>query len=538
MAVIPSNKQNNRVQSGAPIELVNPNDGRRMGEAIAGAGRAVHNFAGQIDEYVQRKNQVDLALYKAELEQRANLKAQEGEVFAKTNPEAPRDGSKAQDDFTQVFGSLREEVQDDDDDKRRAVGLDVVNSVEKQYRNKLVTYQIDRHNSHILEKSNDILNAMSLRVQSSPSEVSKVLQEFDALAKQMPFEGKSGESYMQAGRRSIVTGAIESFAQQGHYQTAKEILNGTSAGSFFSTEERVKLTKDLDARMIRDSNYKWTSEQRALKKLKQEREEMQDKAEAELFTKMVDAASPKEQQEVLELAEEAFKNQLLSRSSYNALLTDQAKVSQTRSRELKSQFMVQSLKGKSLSELKPQILAQMETGELSANDGFGLIRTLGAQAKKESADPEYKQQKALARDYVKAALKPSNMMSTFTIMNGGRENQQAVEIQERMLELESQGKKPMDAARLAVAETIGLHSFASSPDPEINKLNDDPLALQNYGVQVAKKIRELRAQGKYDKNVQKKMDRTLSEIAARIEALKQKRLYEELTRMDAKKAAK
>jgi hypothetical protein len=102
MAKIPSFNPSNRLEL-APTQTVNPRAARRKGEALQGLSQGVTQFTANLDQYLEKKKQVDDALALAKMNQQFHEAAIKGEEFAKTNPDGARDGSTVQKDFGAVY---------------------------------------------------------------------------------------------------------------------------------------------------------------------------------------------------------------------------------------------------------------------------------------------------------------------------------------------------------------------------------------------------------------------------------------------------
>ena len=347
----------------------------------------------------------------------------------------------------------------------------------------------------------------------------------------MPFGGKNAEKMSRSGRREIVTAAVEGYAERGDFQGTSEIINHTAAGALYSTDERKKLTREFENRFIKKQTDKWNIETREHTRMQRERTETQALTEATLFSQLVEAKTPVERQQVLDQAEIAVGNQMMSRAGFSAITANQSRVNKQISTDKRAGFTVQHLQGKSLQELRPQIIAQMADGTLSSQDGIALIANLTAQAKREEQDPEYKRQKALSKEYVKARVKPSGF-SPYGMIYGAKEKQTMVEINEEVNRLEAKGKSPMDAARMATAKVIGLQQFSDSPDMDIVQRNDNIVELQKYGASVSQKYKSLRESGKSTKAQKLKTKETIDLIKLRINYLKQKAEYDRVLKID------
>ena len=378
-----------------------------------------------------------------------------------------------------------------------------------------------------MEKSQDVMNDMSAQVMQDPSLIGTKLKEFDEMAASMPYTGANHEKFIQAGRRGIITAGLESFAQKGDFDTAKKILNESAAASLFSTKERKELSAEFDRRRVQASNEAWDLEQRKRTRLKQERIDMQEKTEADLFKNLIEAKTPQEEAEVYKDAQAAFSNRMLSRASYNALRTDQRNIGAERSSNLKGEYTIKYLSGTPFAQIKPQVIAQMQSGNMSHKDGFALLQTLSKQAKRENLDPQYKQEKANAKEYIKAAVTPTGLSAMGSFFRS-EEKQQLVKINEKVLELEAAGKSPMESARQATAEVLGVENLRNSVDPKINHINDDDTKLEKYGILITKKYKLLKGKGQVSEKIQREYIQTLQEIEYRREYLKQKKIRDSI----------
>lgn len=516
---IPSFKPNTRLADQSPVQLLNTSDARRQGEAVATLGKSVQQFGGQIDDYFREKSRIDNALYAADLQNRAAITAQEAETYAKTAPDAARDGSNVQDLFGQRFDSLKDEVKGIEDREKRAIGLKVLTQVESSHRKKLITYQVQRHNDFVLEKSNDILNEMSFRVQTDPTQTAQVLAEFDSLSGQMPLEGENKKNFMQTGRRSIILSAMESYASKGDFDSAKGIISETSAGKLFSIEERKKFSKEMDDRKIKAIKDKYTIDQMERTKLKQEKADMQEKHEIELYKEITAAGAPLELQAVAEKADEYVARGLISPGVHRALRTEQTAISKDVSSDLRRDFVVQYYKGKTFDQIKSDVVAAMGDGRMTHQDGVGVLTSLSAQAKREKVDPAYKQKKALARDHIKT-LVPATAKGAFGLAVHGQDEKSMInDINQRAFEYEQQGMDPLIAAKRAGAEVVGLQTFAQNPNHNVALVNKSVPDLLKYKAHIKAGVDRAKANGKWEGATRTKVLDELEQIDLRIKAL-------------------
>ena len=181
MASIPSYAAKNRGPQAQIVERENPRDAARMGNAMANFGQNVHQFGGQIGQYLQERKKVDNKLYEAAVREQAINVSSEAMTFAQTNPNGAPDGSTAQTDFGTQFKPLREKALEEKDSDRKAIALQVLNDIEASSRSKLVTYQVNRHNEYAVEQWGERVNGFSIRAQNDPSQIGEVLKEFDEL---------------------------------------------------------------------------------------------------------------------------------------------------------------------------------------------------------------------------------------------------------------------------------------------------------------------------------------------------------------------
>lgn len=529
MAQIPSFKQNVRIGTGGSAPE-NPGNARAQGEGLAKLGAGVQNFAQNIGRYMDEKKKVDVALFEAEIYTQGSLKAQEGEAFAKTNPNSAQDGSQTQSDFNQVFTPLREQVAQEQDAQKRAAGLKTLGQVEAQARQRLVGYQVDKHNTFVLDKSSDIVNGMALELQQDPNKIGESLQRFDQLASQMPFMGKGKESYSKTGRRQLVTAALESYAYKGDFKTANTLLNESEAGALFTIEERKKLTKEFEGRQIKKATDTFKLDNMYRSQIKQEKQDRADETLDKLYLTMVKADSPQTMQEVRETADAALANGLLDRRAHKAFAIDQTSVNKVQSSEIRGRYFIQTLKGGTpTATIKSGILTDMENGRLGLSDGYALLKDISSQEKRAATDPSYKSEKDVAKKKVAAAINPSGM-SIASIYAKADKAQNTALISEKIFKYEAEGMRPMEAADKAIAEVIGVQVFDPDSKLDAHTLNSNTDALMQMKAGIQANARRMNAEGTLDVKTKQLAAKQISDIDARIQYLQQKEKLRELSK--------
>lgn len=531
MAKIPSYQQGNRLGPGVNQDIVNPGEQRLMGNAVAQFGGAVAQFGGQLDQYYKEKARVDQALYKAEFGEVVAKTAIEAETFARTNPKAARDGSTVQSDFDSVFSPLREQLKQETDRSKRAIGYQVLNKAEAKHKQNLLTYQVEKHNANILESGNMVLNSMSTTVQQDPSTLAENLLKIDELAMQMPFEGTNKESFLLAGRRSLVESALEAYAYSGDLATAKKILNETQAGNFFSLEEKKKLTKEFEERYRQKNTDLYTEETREHTRMKREKEDNNEKFMVNILSNIIADDSPAAQLQMMEDAGQALKDGMITTQAFKAISAEQGRINVEQSMNRKGEYTVQYLKGRPYNQIKNSIVNDMAEGLLRHQDGMVVLSQISQQEKKAQLDPQYKEQKTLAKNYVKSAVAPTGFSALGSFFQIG-EKQLLTEITELTLKLEAEGKKPMEAAREATARIVGVQEIRVSNDPQVHKYNDDPVALDTYGREIVRRLNDQKARGSVSPEYSQKVMQTLREIKMRKEHLKQKKILDSILKME------
>ena len=536
MAKIPSFSSSKNISTSPSRPLLNTLEARIPGEQLAQLGKSVQQFGGQVDQYLQKRKQVDDALKLTDINNRLHMQALSAEDFAKKNPDSAPDGSSIQADFGSVFSEGMKEIDEIKDRSLRARAKEMASSIEMSYRKRLVNVGVEKFNGYVLGKSNELLNQQTFRVQQDPSQLGLVLEEFDAFAEKMPYAGKNGEKFRNAGRRELVTAALESYAGSGKFDDAAAILNNTQAGQFFSVDERKKLTKEFQDRKVKAAKDSYSLENMEHMRMRRQRSDMQRDNEASLFSKMLNADSPQARQEILETARAFAGKQMISMSGLSALGVNQDKIESGESSKLKTNYSVQFLKGASLQTIRPQIISDMEAGRLNHRDGLALLDKLNLQEKREATNPEYKEEKARAKNFIKASV-PATATGMFgTLVHGQSEKQMLVKIDEEAARLEQEkGMSPMEAARLASAKVIGLQTFAQSTDHKIAQINNDPEKLKKYREVVQKRVKKEIAAGTISKEAKIKALQTLEEINLRLTALQQKQEYDKLLSIQREK---
>lgn len=530
MAKIPRLRSQNRIAPGGSGQLLNPSDASRKERAIQQVGRDISAFGGQLDTYFKEKERVDLANFSAEWNNKAMKKGQEGELFAKMNPEGARDGSSVQDDFSSVFNSLKDEAQKIDDDKKKAVALQAINRAEQSYRNKLITYQVSKHNSFVLEKGQEILNDYTFRIQNDPTQVGEVLREFDSWAEQMPYTGKNKESFLRTGRRSIVKAGLQSLALNGQYDKAREVLNETAAGRFFSQEERQNLTDDLFDREVKESNRKYTIEEREIKKLERERQELSRNNLIDIISKMHTAGSPELEAEQTQRAQRLFSQGRLSLTDFRASTAIQDGINEDRSHGLRVDYFVDYYRGATYKEIEQKVISSMAAREMSHVDGEALLNKLKEKQQKEAKDPDYKEAKQRAKDLIRARIPKQEGLSGFFF---GQDSKLLIyKVDKEADMLEDKGMAPEKAAEMALAKYLG---------PE--RLTTGDLAIEGFGKNLDK-LREykgilaIRLQKGIEAGTLSVEDRRIltnefNETKLRIEQLNYEERYKELLKLNS-----
>lgn len=527
MAKIPSYSPQVRLQD-KPNTMVDTNAARAGGEKLVLASNVVTGIAKSVDKYQEIQDQikeksdsVKLLSYKEKYEKLGI----ESELAAKT---ANGDSLKA---FDMAYNEGIKDIDNIQDRGFRAKAKRIAFEVSNNYKKRLIPHEVVRRNNELYAKGEEVLNDITFRVQNDPSQLADALSSIDSLTASLPLENKDGKNFAHVAKKDVITAALDSHVANGNYEGAIQALNTTEAGTFFSREERQKLTDSIRKRKFNVLNEKYKIETMEFNAMKRERQETQDKNGAALFDNLFSAQTEAEKVAVVTKAQDMLTQQLIDRPTYNALLTNQEKISAKQSDDLRAEYLVKFYKGTDINTLKKDITKEMESGRMSHRDGFGLINNMLTQSKKAQSDPEYAKQSKLAQEYIRASVPMSAKGFMGTAMHGQNDKQMIVEINNEMAKFEKAGHSPMEAARLAKAKVIGLSSLATSINMKTNLINNDPKKLEEYAKELAKKYHEAKKSGTLTKPTEIKLIRDLEEAKMRIEALKYRQEYDELTRV-------
>jgi hypothetical protein len=264
MATIPSFKEGQRISPGGGSQAIGTAEARLPGESLVDLSKSLGNVASAVDQYIYRKQQIDLALYEDEITNKAEAAGITTQREAKSGkseddkwavaPDGSNIRSRLEENYSQLYTGI---VGQESDPIKRATAKNIIDKRKNEYEEKLLVTEMALHNAnaHMMIESNSAEGADLIQSAENPDEAYAV--QMSRLGKSYKFladTAKGRKEVSDQAKRMYGSALIRAHINKKNYVEAVVSLNKLS--DTFSDKEVQGISKvvfDLETQQRKDS---------------------------------------------------------------------------------------------------------------------------------------------------------------------------------------------------------------------------------------------------------------------------------------------
>lgn len=486
MPRIPDLEQSVRMNVSSPVPIASSESASLMGDALSTFGKGVAAAGQDVAEIAMAKNKVSKNLAVAEGRNYMVQKAMEHQ------DEVLRSGAPDGSDFVQKFNDAYDKTLSDYTSKIQdgTVRKGVTNEA-NEVRNVVLKGLYDKSRKLFTldtqRRAESVLDSHARTVYQIPEslKIEEPKWEQTIRASSLAFAPGDAEKALIAGKKHLAETALAGYANQGRFSEARNALM-TDYGDRFTSDERIKLMKNLNEQEATYSNRQYQQQQRFDKEQEKLHQQTQEKYANTFYDLISEKPNMQESQKLLNVADQALAAGALKKEDYN-LITKQLLGSTSQFHhddEMQQLRLLNRLaNGENPDQVRGDALKMAESGDLSPDNAQSIVnsaRNMKKALDRKATDPSFRRLIAQGRNIFNAQFGKEGFDLDFH-SDKAKMKAQAMSEWTRMI---NAGKDPINSANYLVKKYLkGINSAPFVPGVDAT-LQSTPDGLNRAGQQL------------------------------------------------------